>query len=297
MDRCKLLQEICKKDPYNPEDHLLTAEEMWGGMSDDEGAAGDEAAPPAAEGPPAPEAQLSAQGAPVAGPTSLAGAREAAPPAVAEFESLDGERAGSSALRPTGMHAQGSPSAAAAQPSNASLQRNLRRPADVGALLHQACQLEPYRPEDHFLTAEEMWGDSGSEGSAGEKPTLAPADEGGRFPQDQAFTAEEMWGGLPGEEDGGHGPEAAFPTCPVTAPRSPCGPQERLARVLAGPEAPQRLGTLEFEELEVVAEDCQRAVETLRWVLARQRAMLAGSGRPGAGAGPAPPGTMQHAWR
>ena len=30
------MQEACSKDPYNPEDHLLTSEEMWAGFSSEE---------------------------------------------------------------------------------------------------------------------------------------------------------------------------------------------------------------------------------------------------------------------
>lgn len=48
--------------------------------------------------------------------------------------------------------------------------------------------------------------------------------------------------------------------------------RERLLRILAGPDSEAVLGSLPFEELTAVADDCERAVETLRWVLQRQRA-------------------------
>lgn len=59
--------------------------------------------------------------------------------------------------------------------------------------------------------------------------------------------------------------------------------QRRLERLLAGTEAPMMLEGLSFEELSLVAEDCQRAVETLRWVLARQQELVMKSHRAGSG--------------
>merc|ERR1712039_169416 len=49
----------------------------------------------------------------------------------------------------------------------------------------------------------------------------------------------------------------------------------RLQRILAGSDAPAILNGLNFDELAEVADDCEKAAETLRFVLQRQRELVA----------------------
>jgi hypothetical protein len=67
----------------------------------------------------------------------------------------------------------------------------------------------------------------------------------------------------------------AVPDMPIGSPSgAEAEAQKRMHRVLAGANATAQLGTLTFSELSAVADDAQRAAETLRWVLARQRQLV-----------------------
>jgi len=191
---------------------------------------------------------------------------------------------------------------------------------DAGRQLEEVCKSEPYRPEDHALTAEEMWGDTSDEEDGTRKERTdgagrAVASTSARQPdgqplEDAMLTAEEMWGGLSDDEGGAADKtttkdptavSAVVPTQPSahgggiplkqSEPLAPPQPlptpsgggtslsdAERLKRVLAGADAAQVLGKLRFAELTAVAADCQKAVETLRWVLTRQHEMASAAG-------------------
>jgi len=212
-DSSTAFRELCKAEPYRPEDQVLTADEMWGGLSsDDEGAA-----------------RVCSGTMPGSAVTQQA------------EQSAD-------LTAPSTHHSSGDKS---------------QRLADTGALLQQACQLEPYKPEDHILTAEEMWGTSDSD------------NEGG------ASAAETA--GQHAEKQTGDSRDAGSSHVPLVWSAS-SNSGERLRRVLAGVEAPKVLAGLGFAELSAVAEDCERAVATLRWVLTKQHDMVAamsGVERPG----------------
>lgn len=175
---------------------------------------------------------------------------------------------------------------------------------EAGRQLEEVCRVQPYRPEDHTLTAEEMWGDTSDEDGTGRGVTdgggrasasAAPERSSGQPLEETVLTAEEMWGGLSDDEGGAPEKDSPADSAPASLrqaePLPPPQPlptpaagsanlsdAERLARLLAGPEAPQTLGRLRFAELTAVAEDCQKAVETLRWVLTRQHEMASAAG-------------------
>eukprot|EP00747_Dinoflagellata_sp_TGD_P159275 gnl/TRDRNA2_/TRDRNA2_177878_c1_seq1.p1 gnl/TRDRNA2_/TRDRNA2_177878_c1~~gnl/TRDRNA2_/TRDRNA2_177878_c1_seq1.p1 ORF type:complete len:219 (+),score=58.75 gnl/TRDRNA2_/TRDRNA2_177878_c1_seq1:28-684(+) len=126
---------------------------------------------------------------------------------------------------------------------------------------------EPYRPEDHVLTAEEMWGglSSGDEGEEEEEQKASPS-----LP---AVAEKKLQLDRSQSSSNRRSPMADTRPAGVSAP-SASDDGERLRRVLAGAAAAQELNDLNFAELSAVADDCSRAVETLRWVLQRQRQLL-----------------------
>eukprot|EP00928_Gymnodinium_smaydae_P024440 TRINITY_DN19773_c0_g2_i1.p1 TRINITY_DN19773_c0_g2~~TRINITY_DN19773_c0_g2_i1.p1 ORF type:complete len:294 (-),score=55.83 TRINITY_DN19773_c0_g2_i1:24-905(-) len=160
--------------------------------------------------------------------------------------------------------------------------------------LQAICLQEPYRPEDHIMTAEEMWADSSAEEQ--EEQSRARAE-------DEPLSAAEMWG-CDSEDEGSPAlnpsrqaiarvANAQRVAAPSSVPEAPPPLSERagevapsdsadalrLRRILAGDAAQGLLGGLTIEELDAVADDCERAVETLRWVLRRQRELASSNRR------------------
>ena len=93
-------------------------------------------------------------------------------------------------------------------PSAEQIQRLLESDAavDFGALLTDVCKAEPYQPEDHEFTAEDMWGDSDDDAVAvrGNAALDAVVDR-----DNHHLTADEMWGGYSDGSDAGDANEAA----------------------------------------------------------------------------------------
>lgn len=163
----------------------------------------------------------------------------------------------------------------------------------------QALASDPYNPEDHMLTADEMWGGLSDDEAAVDEaaaaqsrvaqpvepaepePTRPPtavaevaasaaapavaASAAAAAPSRVAWPADEQ---RPAEE--GSAP------MPDTSSQGPCacGDALRLRRLLAGADAPQVLGSLDFGELTDLADECGRVAETLQWVMKRQRDLL-----------------------
>jgi len=155
----------------------------------------------------------------------------------------------------------------------------------------EVCKHEAYRPEDHMLTVEEMWGSEDEDGDIAQvknqsvySATPTQAGFARRWEDEQALTAEEMWGAASDDDAGERDPQNPKIGCKkgqlvgATSMIDSRGPsaEERLDRMLAGPEASRQLRELSFEELGAVADDCQKAVETLRWVLRQQHSLLLG---------------------
>eukprot|EP00439_Symbiodinium_sp_Y106_P065089 s271_g10.t1 len=206
-DDLRHLRDAVLSEPYRPEDHVLTQEEMWAGFSSEEDAV---EAPLVMEVPAATNKGPSE-------PASMVPERPQQRQEVLEMS----------------------------QPSQPSSQAfDASQLVDAGRLLENACLQEPYRPEDHQLTAEEFWG--GTSDSSQERQSVAalPAKTAGK--QQQVALAEAG------------GPLEAV----------------RLERLLSASAAPTVLGDLSFAELGEVARDCLKAAETLQWVLNRQHAMV-----------------------
>lgn len=243
LEDARRLQEVCLREKYRPEDHVFTAEEMWGGSSSSEEAEK-----------PAEEPKLPAK-APQQGTSSQPQLR----------------------LLEVGLRPSASTTARLREklPKGVVMaDSKLVGMAGVSAQLQAACQGDPYRPEDHTLSAEEMWG-----GLDAKAPEL-PED------LEEPLTLEEFWGSALLAPPG-RGPESSTQSAEqkvsnqssglqLTRPaaQTALSPEQRLGRLLAGEEAASQLSALSFEELEEVVSDCQRAVTTLRWALSRQRELL-----------------------
>jgi len=236
------LEEACLLEPYRPEDHILTAEEMWGGLEDDED--DDELYQPA---PSSPAASFR-----TTAPALSAGGGSA----VAEKAHCVGSSPPVAAQGCLTIAANGTATMGPYEPLS-----TLCEGRPMGGL-QDACLLEPYRPEDHVLTADEMWG--------GREHDNDNVDDG--------LIVKEA---------------ATLVVTTADSSRSPThdGSKQRLCRILAGGNAPALLEHLDFDELSALADDCTCAAETLRWVLQRQRDLVAGAGRsiPTQGGG-VPPG-------
>jgi len=299
-DSQQSLLNICEKDPYRPEDHVLTAEEMWGGLSSEEDGDAAQCPPPALIGEAVAAGDIPSARRPEHGESSearqgLRASRTHAPAVSAS--AVAGASAGEVRVLGPSLNERCGPSSTKTMASCRDPGK-LERLATAGCLLQQACHLEPYRPEDHILTAEEMWGSS-DDGGEGMQLFEAVQQDCGYQPEDYVLTVEEMWGDPYGDDANGAG--EATPMADVASagaegsgctlgPRAPelsgIGNEDsskRLRWLLAGTEAPRLLGNLGFEELAGVAKDCQCAVETLQWVLARQRDLLVAGAVSGAG--------------
>ncbi|CAL1158837.1 unnamed protein product, partial [Cladocopium goreaui] len=179
-------------------------------------------------------------------------------------------------------------------------------------LMQEACSRDPYRPEDHQFTSEEMWaGFSSAEEDAEEdpksqavevRPTQQPQSrakssaagakelemmDGAQQrlhrvcfqepyrPEDHQLTVDEFWGGMDEDTPAEEGRSEPPPkTRKLQTPDGMAEADVRLQRMLAGADAPKALSTLDFQELSDVASDCLKAAETLRWVLERQHYVI-----------------------
>jgi len=142
-----------------------------------------------------------------------------------------------------------------------------------------ACMAEPYKPEDHICSAEDMWaGFSSSDDDA-----AGPVDKSGRAAEVQRTTPSPVTAASVLRESA---PRVTTPATQTAGTAESCRaapetrrphalpPDERLRRLLSGPNAAERLGDLSFKELSWIADDCQLAMTTMQWVLHRQRALL-----------------------
>lgn len=299
-DACQL-QEICLQERYQPEDHVLTAEEMWGGTSssDDQGEQ-ETQLQLEKEDPARKELQLHNAGELNSRHQLIS--RGAAPAVWFGHDSLNADRWARNSGLP---RSERNPEAETEEGNHSEL-------ASVAARLQAVCQEDPYCPEDHLLTPDEMWGgildddvlahagpsasaspstndsqgprgctlEVGSSCSTGscqpcQSPPMArrPAEFGAGPFRDQGLPPG--FGGSQAKRVGGHAlPNGNAPQDAVAAAGVLCV-EERLRRLLSGPGAAEALKALGFSELSAVAADCQLAVETFRWVLARQQELLA----------------------
>ncbi|CAJ1462019.1 unnamed protein product [Effrenium voratum] len=182
------------------------------------------------------------------------------------------------------------PSASSAAQAGSSLATSSSPPDDVRRM-QQAISREPYRPEDHQFTSEEMWAgfsseeegepaQSSQEKGVEEEPeskkleeqskdfhpeARARVDEGKEpyRPEDHHLSVEEFWGG----SDSSRGSRSKVEH---SVGQEDLEASTRLQRMLAGDRAPQALADLDFQQLDAVARDCLQASETLRWILRRQ---------------------------
>ncbi|CAE8581004.1 unnamed protein product [Polarella glacialis] len=303
------LKETCILDPYRPEDHVLTSEEMWGGLSSgDEGEEGDdERKVTQAEQEAAQAEQEAAQesyrstyrstlDSGTRHPGSSAGAVDASDMSNAwsssawnvpsePREGLSCGIVGAETSLGTIRSAQKEPPLRVPCPRPADFY--LDPLVDAGKLLEEACAREPYRQEDHFLTAAEMWGGSSGSDSGRQQQPLGSSPQNRAqqawVAEDQPLTAEEMWGGVSDDEAENAPAQSSHLSAPadhgvsrqtgLAANSVSRSKAERLHRILAGHRAATELADLNFEELSAVADDCLRAVDTLRWVLDRQRGL------------------------
>eukprot|EP00929_Paragymnodinium_shiwhaense_P104771 TRINITY_DN69486_c0_g1_i1.p1 TRINITY_DN69486_c0_g1~~TRINITY_DN69486_c0_g1_i1.p1 ORF type:complete len:290 (+),score=54.92 TRINITY_DN69486_c0_g1_i1:101-970(+) len=196
-------------------------------------------------------------------------------------------------LRPSDVPADAKIVDSAAETADADKKPTESLLANDSQRLLQACRDERYDPEDHMMTAEEMWGGA-SDSDSDASPSIAISAALETAARDAAQHADAASRDV--RSLGSHSPaqatrgtysptlpdrRTAYSPQPHSSPpmRHPMGPpmdlqDGRLRRILAGPEAPNVLKDLSFEELSVVADDCQRSVATLRWILQRQQQML-----------------------
>lgn len=158
---------------------------------------------------------------------------------------------------------------------------------DLSQML-QAVAHEPYRPEDHILSLEEMWGGSEEEGGAdivgSGVPVPSPNGTISPVASPMRFRGQGVEGTGKREADQFDAnvfqPENDFslrlldPQASIAALQKESA-EERLRKILAGQFAPEVLDKLSFSELDAIADDCQRAVETLRYIISRQRTLAA----------------------
>ncbi|CAJ1462018.1 unnamed protein product [Effrenium voratum] len=199
------------------------------------------------------------------------------------------------------------PSASSAAQAGSSLATSSSPPDDVRRM-QQAISREPYRPEDHQFTSEEMWAgfsseeegepaQSSQEKGVEEEPESKKLEEQSkdfhpearaRVDEGKAAMRETMMGHferacmqepyrpedhhLSVEEFWGGSDSSRGSRSKVehSVGQEDLEASTRLQRMLAGDRAPQALADLDFQQLDAVARDCLQASETLRWILRRQ---------------------------
>ncbi|CAE7445252.1 unnamed protein product, partial [Symbiodinium sp. CCMP2456] len=234
-DDLRQMRDAVLSEPYRPEDHVLTQEEMWAGFSSEEEAV---EAPLVMEVPAATNK----------GPSEAASRVPEQPQkrqAVLEM-SQPSQPSSQACRQKSGPFCQQLAQLLFAEDlvtlntfDQICEAFDASQLVDAGRLLENACLQEPYRPEDHELTAEEFWG--GTSDSSQERQSIAalPAKTTGKLQQAPLAETEK--------------PSEAV----------------RLERLLSAAAAPTVLADLSFVELGEVARDCLKAAETLQWVLNR----------------------------
>ncbi|CAJ1333979.1 unnamed protein product [Effrenium voratum] len=176
------------------------------------------------------------------------------------------------------------PSASSAQGS--SLATSSSPPDDVRRM-QQAISREPYRPEDHQFTSEEMWAgfsseeegepaQSSQEKGVEEEPeskkleeqskdfhpeARARVDEGKEpyRPEDHHLSVEEFWGG----SDSSRGSRSKVEH---SVGQEDLEASTRLQRMLAGDRAPQALADLDFQQLDALTSSTNSSHAFNGWI-------------------------------